>query len=73
MSQILDLIQTSEEPMFIIAPTQAVEDADLEKIYNILEDICVKLEEKTDVAFNVLVDDASLIGGYEGLNEGEFS
>ena len=73
MSQILDLIKGLDEPMFIIAPTETVEDSDLEKIYKMLEIICVELEKRTDVAFNVLADDASLIGGYDALNEGEFS
>ena len=59
------LINSVAEPVFVIVPNEIMEDEDLIKLFRTIESLLLKIEEKTDVTFDLLVEDAGGYGGYQ--------
>lgn len=66
---ILSLIRSISEPVFVIVPNQTLPDEDLIRIFKSLEDILTKIEEKTKVKFDILIESAVYFGGYDEMSD----
>ena len=62
---ISNLINAISEPVFVIIPSKLLPDEDLVRIFNSLEEILTKIEEKTKVKFDILIESAEYFGGYD--------
>ena len=65
----LSIIRSVSDPVFIIVPSHIMSDEDLVRIFQSLEEILSKIEEKTDVKFDILIESAEYFGGYGEMQD----
>lgn len=68
-SIILAMINSVSEPIYVIVPKQTMSDEDMVRLFQAFEGILDKIEEKTNMEFDILVESAAYFGGYDDLSE----
>ena len=58
------LIGSVSEPVFVIIPNRELEDENLVKLFQTLEEVLTKIEAKTECEFDIMVESAGYFGGY---------
>ena len=68
-SIIQGLVKSVSEPVFVIIPNKDMGDEGYVRLFKTLEEVLSKIEGKTGAEFDILVDCASVYGGYNALQE----
>lgn len=61
---IRSLVSAVSEPVFIVIPNRELEDEQLVKLFEMLEEVLTKVETKIECEFDVMVESAIYFGGY---------
>ena len=66
---IIGLIRSVPDPVFIVIPNLELDGEELVKLYQSIETFLQKIEEKTEMEFEVMIESAEYFGGYQGAVE----
>lgn len=61
------LVRAISDPVFIVIPGATMSDDDFVKLFQSIESLLMKIEEKTEVEFDVMVESAVYFGGYSDM------
>ena len=61
------MLGSVDNPVFTIIPSAEMGDEGYVKLYRVLEEVLLKIEDKADVEFDIMIDSADSYGGYNTL------
>ncbi len=66
---VFGLVNSVSDPIFVVIPKQQMEPDELARLFQSMEIVLEKIEEKVGHGFDILVESATYFGGYEDMHE----
>lgn len=63
------LITSISDPVFVIIPEREIDEEDSVRIFQALEDVLTKIEEKVGSEFDVMIESSVYFGGYREMSD----